>query len=918
MADLQVRQLPRVTVTDPNDLILLQRASDLQTSKISIADVGIGTPPPGSGLPTGGTNGQIIVKTGAGQGDQDWVDAPPRLPDTVVADADKFVKVDAGGTGYAYVTIDLVDDLDDLNSTNLNSVADGDVLTYDNATSKWINKAIPFDHAIDELNDVELATPAKDEVLTFDDTTNKWKNKAIPKELPARTGADAGKFLMTDGTTVAWQSLTSLTYKGSWTPVAGHEYPDASTPHTGDLYVIDGGDFTFTYGNLTGKTVSTRDAVIFDGTFWAIFGEVAAVTPITTVKELTDTNVNGVTDGQIMIWDDTSKLWAAKDIPKILPAYTAPDAEKILAINKAGTGYEWIAQPAIPNNLDDFTDVNITTPAGGEILIYDNTSKTWMNKAIPDQFPTVATGDAGKYIVVNAGENGYELQTLTLPTHTLEALTDTNITPGATIDGYMLKYDDTAKKWVTGPIPKELPAYTAADKGKILTVNAAGTAMEWDAPATISLDDLDDLDVGSPADKEVLTWNNGNGKWESTAIPKELPTQTGQAGKFLSTNGTSPRWLSISAVTYKGVFAPSAAKEYPSSPSSGDLYIIGGSDYVFTGGSLVGTKVSARDGIIYDGTRWDLFGEVASSKPTTTLSGMTDTNIKSPATNQILTYVGGKWTNRTPASSLPGVNISKKDFILSVNAAGTGYTLIAKVPRATLAEKIAVASSSGTASKVPLIFNSAGSLKSTGTSGSQELAMQPSTGTFYAHILYEGNTALSNKYAPKIHSHGNYITTAAADAKYQLKGSYLTTTTGDARYQRKGSYLTSPALSTSSSQFAMTAYSGGKLYYSSRGPKMQPRTGKLYAPDFALSSDVRQKKVIDKIGRSKSGIEFISFKAENDDFHALRYGVSAQQVAKIKPELVNEFDGQLTVNYIDLLIDEVARLNEKIAQLENK
>lgn len=56
-------------------------------------------------------------------------------------------------------------------------------------------------------------------------------------------------------------------------------------------------------------------------------------------------------------------------------------------------------------------------------------------------------------------------------------------------------------------------------------------------------------------------------------------------------------------------------------------------------------------------------------------------------------------------------------------------------------------------------------------------------------------------------------------------------------------------------------------------------------------------------------------KGSND----LRYGVVAQQVKQVKPEMVHRGnDGYLTVSLLDIMVAKVARQDQKIKSLEER
>lgn len=60
-----------------------------------------------------------------------------------------------------------------LTDVAITTVADGDAIVYDNATQKYVNKAL----ALNDLADVNITTPSDSETLTYDGTDSEWQNK---------------------------------------------------------------------------------------------------------------------------------------------------------------------------------------------------------------------------------------------------------------------------------------------------------------------------------------------------------------------------------------------------------------------------------------------------------------------------------------------------------------------------------------------------------------------------------------------------------------------------------------------------------------------------------------------------------------------------------------------------------------------
>jgi hypothetical protein len=70
--------------------------------------------------------------------------------------------------------------------------------------------------------------------------------------------------------------------------------------------------------------------------------------------------------------------------------------------------------------------------------------------------------------------------------------------------------------------------------------------------------------ISSPLDGQALTYESSTGLWKNTSIDA-LPSQTGNSGKYLTTNGTAASWGDISGAVYSDTA--------PSSPTVGQLWI---------------------------------------------------------------------------------------------------------------------------------------------------------------------------------------------------------------------------------------------------------------------------------------------------------------------------------------------------------
>jgi len=102
------------------------------------------------------------------------------------------------------------------------------------------------------------------------------------------------------------------------------------------------------------------------------------------------------------------------------------------------------------------------------------------------------------------------------------------------------------------------------------------------------------------------------------------------------------------------------------------------------------------------------------------------------------------------------------------------------------------------------------------------------------------------------------------------------------------------------------------FFRNQNGITFDGNNGIVTAANFQLGSDIRYKNVLQEY--KGDDIDFIRFNTEDDKRN--RYGVSAQALQEVEPDLVEKVDGKLTVKYIDLLVREVARLNARVAKLE--
>lgn len=66
--------------------------------------------------------------------------------------------------------------LNSLTDVNLNTLLNGQYLTYDSGSSKWINSTLIQNNLLSGLSDVNISNVVNDQLLTYNSLTSKWVN----------------------------------------------------------------------------------------------------------------------------------------------------------------------------------------------------------------------------------------------------------------------------------------------------------------------------------------------------------------------------------------------------------------------------------------------------------------------------------------------------------------------------------------------------------------------------------------------------------------------------------------------------------------------------------------------------------------------------------------------------------------------
>jgi len=226
-------------------------------------------------------------------------------------------------------------ELYDLTDVNLGTLSDGDVLAYDEASGKWINREINYEIAVEDLTDVNInkATLVDGDIIKWDATNQKWVKGQIPTieslddigDVDLTTPTD-GQILVYDDTDDKWKNVDN-------TIVAdiddlGDVDIDTTTLENGQILKYDSVSHKWVNGNASATS--------------------------TKIEDLADVSVDTTTleDGMVLVWDATNQVW----------------------VNQQGGG--------VINKLDDIGDVNLTNIADGQIIVWNALAQKWINADI--------------------------------------------------------------------------------------------------------------------------------------------------------------------------------------------------------------------------------------------------------------------------------------------------------------------------------------------------------------------------------------------------------------------------------------------------------------------------------------------------------------------------------------------------------
>ena len=225
--------------------------------------------------------------------------------------------------------------------------------------------------------------------------------------------------------------------------------------------------------------------------------------------------------------DGTNASWNLISLSSLSNvSLTSPTTGQILQYN----GTNWI-NVTDNDSLSTLTDTIITTPLDGDLLQFIGTN--WIN--LPIQFNTLTDANITNPIIGDTLK--YDGTFFANVPFIMSSLFDVNITNTYyhLLTSRFIGWDTASSKWTditiwTVPSP-------AGNADTFLTVDSLNNIV-WTHRTEI----LNNVSLTSPSTNQILQYDGTN--WINVNNP--IPSQTGNSGKFLTTNGTTTSWATVS------------------------------------------------------------------------------------------------------------------------------------------------------------------------------------------------------------------------------------------------------------------------------------------------------------------------------------------------------------------------------------
>ena len=548
------------------------------------------------------------------------------------------------GSGGVSVLQDLNDVVYTGTSDNGGPLNSGEVLYYNG--SNWTNSTLSVPSNVSDLSDVSNAAPSDGEALLWDAGNSLW----VPGTVSGGGGSD------------------------------GNDYVDAVSLSGTDLVI--------------GRTGALADLTVDLSTFSG---------GATTLNALTDVNAGSPGDGQVLKWQASTSKWiAAADqtstggtgisLTDLSRTNASPAAVSKLEYDNT-TGVFTYTPPLLTGYLTAEADTLATVTSRGSsttnnITVGGNGSTGGITLSDGSVAIRTGTGNVASIDLYCEVNNAHKVS-IKAPAHSaFSGDHEFVLPPDEGTSGYLLSTNGSGTtSWVA---PPSGGGVTDGDKGAIVVSQSGAT---WTLDAT--LNELSNVSVSSPQLNDVLKWDGS--QWTSAADATGGGVTDGDKGAIVvSQSGAT--WTLDAAIT-------ELSDVSVSSPSIGQVLKYNGSNWV-NGTDANDTAVSDGDKgditVSNSGATWNIdantigttelsaTGTANSSKylrgdntwqPTSdlgvsdgdkgaivvsqsgatwtldaTLNEISNVNVSSPSTGEVLQFNGSNWVAATPTSGNPVIS----------------------------------------------------------------------------------------------------------------------------------------------------------------------------------------------------------------------------------------------------------------------
>jgi len=358
------------------------------------------------------------------------------------------------------------------------------IVTRSHATQGTIEVKIQNGYEMDELHNVSAQNPVNGQTLVYNQTTSLWEKA----NLTAGTGIS-----VTNG---AGSITIAATNSGTVTSVTGTSPVVSSGGATPAISLAASyGDTQNPYASKTANFVLAAP----DGTAGVPTFRAVVASDIPTLNQNTTGTAAGLSSTLAIASGGTGQTTANAAFNALAPSQTS-NANKYLKTD--GTSTSWATVDALPSQ----------TSQSGKYLTTDGTTASWSPVTLPTQTYTRTS------FVATSGQTTF---TVNYTSALLQVY----------LNGVLLDSTD----------------YTASNGTTFVLASAAALndIVEAIVYNVLNVGQIAANGVVGGTNGYVLTSNGTAGAW--LPAPVSLPSQTSQAGKYLTTDGTTASWATVAS-----------------------------------------------------------------------------------------------------------------------------------------------------------------------------------------------------------------------------------------------------------------------------------------------------------------------------------------------------------------------------------